>query len=299
MARLGKGTDSPIKIAVKKAKRVAAKARQDLVEEFKTETPKTAHMPNPDAVDVSPAQIPRKPKVVPASSLAPPSPTAQVIQDRSIVLHETVTIPIQSFAPLPVQDSTCDNLSVPTIRSRMNYYTIPIQYAYLMDVEDYSSEDELRAHVELFSENRRQKRRLARKIKELNANEESKKAKKPEDQYRRDALDQKTFASEFTGKDSHMIFREDLKTETFTRQNWRDLIKIKKINLSTIFSISTFCLSIRTCLALKNCANPTKYPHIATCILQFGGRWALRQNSRSTHICQKLMEMVTLYCGTS
>ena len=86
-----------------------------------------------------------------------------------------------------------------------------------MDVEDCSSEDEIRTHVELLSENRRRRRRLARKIKELAAKDETQKAKNPEEQYRRDALDQKTVASESTGKESHNMFREDLRTETLTR----------------------------------------------------------------------------------
>ena len=69
-----------------------------------------------------------------------------------------------------------------------------------MDIEDCSSEDELRSHAELLTENRRRRRRLTRKIKELNAKDESKKARKPEEQYLRDVIDQKTFTSEFTGK---------------------------------------------------------------------------------------------------
>ena len=112
-------------------------------------------MPDPVAVDASPVQIPRKPKVVPVSSIAPPSPTAQDTQDRSCKPPETVTIPSRYFAPPPQQDLARDNLSVPTIRSRLNYDTIPIQYVYILDVEDFSSEDELRSHAELLSENRR------------------------------------------------------------------------------------------------------------------------------------------------
>ena len=64
---------------------------------------------------------------------------------------------------------TRDALSVPTIRSRLSYDAIPIKYAYLLDVEDCSSEDELRLHVELLAENRRRMRRLVRRIKDLNA----------------------------------------------------------------------------------------------------------------------------------
>ena len=194
MARLGKWTDSPGKSAVKKEKHAAEKAKQDLAEEFQTETPKTTHVTNPDTVDSSPIQIPRKFKVVPASSLTPPSLTVQDIQDRSMVPPETGTIPSQCFAPPPVQDSTRDNLSIPTIRLRINYDTITIKYTYLKDVDDWSSEDELRSHVELLSENRRRRRRgLIRKIEELTAKDKSKKSKKPEEQYRRDALDQKIF----------------------------------------------------------------------------------------------------------
>ena len=177
MALLGKITDSPSKSAVKKAKCAAAKSKQDLDEEFTSETPKTVYVPDPVALNASPVQIPRKPKVVPASSLALSSPTTQDTQERSCKPPETVTIPSRSFAPPPIQDSARDNLSVPTIRSRLNYNTIPIQYAYLLDVENCSSEDELRSRAELLAENRRRRRQLARKIKELNAKEESKKAK--------------------------------------------------------------------------------------------------------------------------
>ena len=55
----------------------------------------------------------------------------------------------------------------------------------------------------------------------------SKKAKKPEEQYHRDALNQKTFESEFTGKEYHTVFCENFCTETLTRRNWRELIKIQ------------------------------------------------------------------------
>ena len=83
MARLGKSTDSPSKSASKNSKRAATKAKQDLDEEFASKIPKTAYVPNPVAVDANPVQIPRKPKVVPVLSLAPPSPMAQDVQDKS------------------------------------------------------------------------------------------------------------------------------------------------------------------------------------------------------------------------
>ena len=190
MARLGKTSDSLSKSASKKAKCAATTAKQDLEEDFASEIPKTAQL-DPIAVDASPAQIPRKTKVVPASSLGPPSHTAEDTQDRSCEPPDTVTIPSRSSAPPPIQDSARYALSIPTIRSRMNHEAIPIQYVYLLDVEDCSSEDDLRSHVILLSENRRQRRRLVRKIKELNVKEDSKKAKKYEEQYRMDALNQK------------------------------------------------------------------------------------------------------------
>ena len=130
------------------------KVKQDLEEEFASEIPKIAQ-PDPVAVNASPAQIQKKPRVFPASSLNPPSPTTQDTQDRYCKPPETITIPSYSSVPPPIQDSARDALSVPTIRSRMNYDTIPIEDAYLLDVEDCSSEDELRSHVELLSENRR------------------------------------------------------------------------------------------------------------------------------------------------
>ena len=76
MARQGKGTESPTKSALKKAKPAAAKARHDLAGEFSTQSPKDAYTQDLDAVNVSPVQISKKLKVVPASSLAPPSPTS-------------------------------------------------------------------------------------------------------------------------------------------------------------------------------------------------------------------------------
>ena len=74
----------------------------------------------------------------------------------------------------------------------------------------------MRTHIELLSENWRQHRRLASKIKELAAKYETLKTKNPEEQYRRDAIDQKIFTATFSGKDSHNMFREDLRTETIT-----------------------------------------------------------------------------------
>ena len=81
MERLGTNKGSPSKSESKKAKRAAVKAKQDLEEEFSNENSKIAQ-PKPVAVDVSPAQIPKNPRVVPVSSLAPPSPTAQDNQER-------------------------------------------------------------------------------------------------------------------------------------------------------------------------------------------------------------------------
>ena len=98
----------------------------------------------------------------------------------------------------------------------MNYEAIHIKFAYLIDVEDYSSEGKLRSHAELLTENRRRRRILARRIRELAAKDKSQKSKNPEEQYRRDTIDQKTFTSEFTGKESHNMFHENLRTETLT-----------------------------------------------------------------------------------
>ena len=77
----------------------------------------------------------------------------------------------------------------------MNYSNISIEFAYLIDVEYCSSEDEIRSHVELLAENRRRRRRLSRKIRKLSAKSDLKRGAKPEEQYRMDALDQKIFAS--------------------------------------------------------------------------------------------------------
>ena len=88
-----------------------------------------------------------------------------------------------------------------------------------MDVEDCSSKDEMITYIELLSMNRRRRRRLARKFKELAAKDESLKAKKLEEQYCRDTTDQKISTLTFTGKDSRNMFREDLRTETITYRN--------------------------------------------------------------------------------
>ena len=113
-----------------------------------------------------------------------------------------------------------------------------------MDVEDCSSEDELKSHIELLSKNRWRRKRLARKIKELAAKDENLKAKKPEEQYRRDAIDQKIFTSTFTGNDLHNMFREDLRKETLTHQNWRELIKVRndesELNLLDKYMLLTY-----------------------------------------------------------
>ena len=52
MARLEKSTDSPSMSSSKKAKRAAAKAKQDLEEELASEILKTAQ-PDPAAIDAS------------------------------------------------------------------------------------------------------------------------------------------------------------------------------------------------------------------------------------------------------
>ena len=162
MAKLGKASEFTSKSAAKKAKRTAAKSKQDLEKEFASEVPKTSQL-DLVVLDASPAQIPKMPKVVPVSGLDLPSPTALETQGRSCEPPDTGIIPSRSFAPPPLQDSARDALSVPTIRSRINYNMIPIEYAYLVDGEDCSSEDELRSHAELRAENRRQRRRLGRK----------------------------------------------------------------------------------------------------------------------------------------
>ena len=71
---------------------------------------------------------------------------------------------------------------------RLNYEALTIKFVYLMNVENCSSEDELRSHTELLTGNRRRRRRLSRKIKELAARDKSQKTRKPEKQYCRDAI---------------------------------------------------------------------------------------------------------------
>ena len=84
-----------------------------------------------------------------------------------------------------------------------------------MDVKDCFSDVELKSHIELHSENRRRCTMLAHRLKELAAKDESLKAKKPEEQYRRNAIDQNIL----TAIDSYNMFREDLQSETLTCRN--------------------------------------------------------------------------------
>ena len=175
MARQTASKDSPLKTSSKKANQLAAaKAMLDLEEEFSSE--RTKAQIEPAAVDASPVQIPKQSIAVPALILAPPSPTAQDIQESAKKLPATVTVPLRSYVLPPPQEPVHDALLVPTIRSRLNYDTIPIQYAYFLDIEDFSSKDVLRSHGELLSKNRRHRRRLVRKIKELNVWKDFKKA---------------------------------------------------------------------------------------------------------------------------
>ena len=77
MGRQGKVTDSPTKTAIKKVKRVAEKARQDLAGAFATETINASYNTNLDTVDKSPTQIPRKSITIPTSWLAPQNSPAK------------------------------------------------------------------------------------------------------------------------------------------------------------------------------------------------------------------------------
>ena len=142
MARQGKSINSPSKSASNKAKRAAAKALLDITAGFSKDDLLTAKE-ELVAVDVSLVQIAPTSKDIPASSVAPPFPTTVDQQDMSCKPPGTITISSRFSALPPKQDSTCDALSVPTIRSRLDYNAIPIKYAYLLDVEDCSSEDEL------------------------------------------------------------------------------------------------------------------------------------------------------------
>ena len=222
MVKQGK-TDSSTKMAIKKANNTAAKARQDLAGAFVTESSEASYDFELDVVDESSTQIPKKPDRIPASSTAPQYSPVKA-QGGLKNPPDEVVIPADPTAPPPNQDSA--DLSIPTIHSRLNYNQTPIKFAYLMDIEDCSSEDELRSHAELLTEKRRRRRRFTRKIKELSAKDESQKSRKPEEKYHRDAINQKTFTSEFTGKESRNMFREDMQTETLTRRNWRELVKV-------------------------------------------------------------------------
>ena len=93
MPSQGKSNKSPTKSALKKAKRAAARARQDLAWVFDTESDKDTNTPDLDDIDVVPVRIPKKSDVDPAYCLAPPAPTMQDIQTESIKLRENVVIP--------------------------------------------------------------------------------------------------------------------------------------------------------------------------------------------------------------
>ena len=163
MVRSGKiSGDSQSMSQAKKSARATAKFSRELEEKFAPETPSMIK-PVPVTVDTSPVQILRKPEAVTASSLAPPVPTDKNSLETMYMPPGTVTTSSQGFALPPPQDSCRDALSIPVIRSRMNYSNILIEYAYLIDVENCSSEDEIRSHGELLAENRRGRRRLSRK----------------------------------------------------------------------------------------------------------------------------------------
>ena len=136
MARQGKGIELPTKLALNNAKCAAVKASQYLAGVFSNKSGKDIITPDLDALDASLVRIHKKSDVISVSSLAPTSPTVKDIQDRLQALSETFTIPNQSFAPPPIQESARDNLSVPTIRLRLSYEAITMKFAYLMDMED-------------------------------------------------------------------------------------------------------------------------------------------------------------------
>ena len=157
--------------------KVAAKPHQDLAGAFATESSKSSYDVDLDAVDESLTQIPKKPGKIPTSSTAPQYSSVKT-QGYLKDPPEEVVIPANFTAPPLNQDSA--DLSVPAILSRQNYDQISIKFAYLIDIEDCSSEDELRSHAELLTGNRR-RRRLTCKIKELAAKEESQNDRKPEE----------------------------------------------------------------------------------------------------------------------
>ena len=97
-----KGTGSSTKSSQKKAKRAAAKARQDIAGALPTKSVRDAIKPPQDTVYKIPERIPKKSEVIPVLSLAPPSPRAKDTQERLENPSETVTIPSQSFAPPPL-----------------------------------------------------------------------------------------------------------------------------------------------------------------------------------------------------
>ena len=132
MARQGKTSESPSKSALKKAKRAAAKAKQDLAKEFATAANIEANTLDLDTVNVIPVQIPRKFDLNSASILATHVVTAQDIPTSTLAPPAIVIIHEQSFSPLSIQTTTKplrDTLSVLAIRSRLNYESIPIKFA--------------------------------------------------------------------------------------------------------------------------------------------------------------------------
>ena len=241
-------SETPSNTALKKAKYTAAKDKQDLTKEFSTATNADVQTPDLDDVVKSPTRIPRRFEPTHTSSPDLSVLPAQFIPATITTMPPaTVIIPAQTCNPLPVQptaDLLRANLVVPTIHSRLDYEHLPINFAYLINIKYCSIEDKMKTHIELLSKNRRQRRRIARKIKELAAKDENLKVKKPEEQYRRDAIDQKIFTATFSRKDSHNFFGEDLRTETLTRRSWRELIKVSnnefELNLLDKYIILTY-----------------------------------------------------------
>ena len=65
MARSSKNNETPSKTALKKANRVAAKAKQDLTKEFSTTTYTDTKTPDLYTIDASSVRIPRKSEPIP------------------------------------------------------------------------------------------------------------------------------------------------------------------------------------------------------------------------------------------
>ena len=64
------------------------------------------------------------------------------------------------------------------------------------------------------------------------------------------------------------MYREDLRTEILTRQNWRELIQVRTIESEINLLDKYILLTSEDLLGAKICAHPTKYPQLTNMYIE-------------------------------